>query len=84
MGFSDITSLLLAVHAKTGLVTFHGPVGAWPWPAFTVNYLKRVLFSGEKVRFQNPVKPLNLETDIILEATSPCLLQCWDLSTFHP
>jgi len=65
MGFSDITSLLLAVHAKTGLVTFHGPIGAWPWPAFTVNYLKRVLFSGEKVCFQNPVKPLNLETDVI-------------------
>lgn len=25
MGFSDITSLLHAIHAKTGLVTFHGP-----------------------------------------------------------
>lgn len=26
VGFSDITALLLAVHAKTGVVTFHGPV----------------------------------------------------------
>ncbi|MDA4128872.1 MAG: LD-carboxypeptidase [Thaumarchaeota archaeon] len=25
MGMSDITSLLLGIHAKTGLVTFHGP-----------------------------------------------------------
>ena len=25
MGYSDITALLLAVHKKTGLVTFHGP-----------------------------------------------------------
>jgi muramoyltetrapeptide carboxypeptidase len=25
LGYSDITALLLAVHAKTGLVTFHGP-----------------------------------------------------------
>jgi muramoyltetrapeptide carboxypeptidase len=26
LGFSDITALLLAVHARTGVVTFHGPV----------------------------------------------------------
>ncbi|MCP4578543.1 MAG: LD-carboxypeptidase [Deltaproteobacteria bacterium] len=26
VGFSDITALLMAVHAKTGLVTFHGPM----------------------------------------------------------
>ena len=26
VGYSDITALLLAVHEKTGLVTFHGPV----------------------------------------------------------
>ena len=25
IGYSDITALLLSVHAKTGLVTFHGP-----------------------------------------------------------
>lgn len=25
MGYSDITALLLAIHQKTGLVTFHGP-----------------------------------------------------------
>ena len=27
IGYSDITALHLAIHAKTGLVTFHGPVG---------------------------------------------------------
>ena len=26
VGYSDITALLMAIHAKTGLVTFHGPV----------------------------------------------------------
>lgn len=26
LGYSDITALLLAIHAKTGLVAFHGPV----------------------------------------------------------
>ena len=33
MGYSDITSLLLAMNAKTGLVTFHGPVGTSTWNA---------------------------------------------------
>lgn len=54
IGFSDITSLLLAIQAKTGLVTFHGTMGIEPWPKFTVDYMKRVLFSGEKTIFANP------------------------------
>ena len=28
LGYSDITALLLAIHVKTGLVTFHGPMVA--------------------------------------------------------
>ncbi|MDX2105051.1 MAG: LD-carboxypeptidase [Candidatus Melainabacteria bacterium] len=28
MGYSDITALLLAIHQKTGLVTFHGPTAS--------------------------------------------------------
>ena len=27
MRFSDVTGLILGVHARTGLVTFHGPMG---------------------------------------------------------
>jgi muramoyltetrapeptide carboxypeptidase len=65
MGFSDITSLLLGIYAKTGLITFHGTIGAYPWPAFTVDSLKRVLFSAETVQFQNPIQLPELETDII-------------------
>jgi muramoyltetrapeptide carboxypeptidase len=65
IGFSDITSLLLAIHAKTGLVTFHGTMGVFKWPQFTVDYMKRVLFDGEAVQFVNPKTPLNLEEDII-------------------
>ena len=47
MGFSDITALLLAIQAKTGLVTFHGPVGNSGWNAFTVDSLKKVLMQKE-------------------------------------
>jgi muramoyltetrapeptide carboxypeptidase len=34
-GFSDITTLLLAFQAQTGMVTFHGPVGNSTWEGFT-------------------------------------------------
>ena len=54
LGFSDITALLLGIHAKTGLVTFHGPNGMGRWDAWSVDYLKRVLFSAEAVTFENP------------------------------
>jgi muramoyltetrapeptide carboxypeptidase len=53
LGFSDITSLLLSLQAKTGLVTFHGPVGASQWNPFNVGFIKRVLQEGEAVTFAN-------------------------------
>jgi muramoyltetrapeptide carboxypeptidase len=57
MGYSDITSLLLAIYARSGLVTFHGPVATSVWNPFSVNYVQRILFDAEPVRMQNP--PLN-------------------------
>jgi muramoyltetrapeptide carboxypeptidase len=53
LGYSDITTLLLAVHAKTGLVTFHGPIGMGRWDTFSVDYYRRVLFNAEQVTYQN-------------------------------
>jgi muramoyltetrapeptide carboxypeptidase len=53
LGYSDITALLLALHAKTGLVTFHGPVGASQWNPWSVGWMKRVLQEGEAVTFEN-------------------------------
>lgn len=54
MGFSDITALLNGIHARTGLVTFHGPNGSGRWDEFSVDYVRRVLFGGESVTFENP------------------------------
>lgn len=54
LGYSDITALLLSIHAKTGLITFHGPNGMGRWDAWSVEYLKRVLFDGESVTMENP------------------------------
>ena len=53
LGYSDITALLLSLHAKTGLVTFHGPVGTSQWNPFNVGFMKRVLQEGEAVTFEN-------------------------------
>lgn len=54
MGFSDITSLLIAINAKTGLVTFHGPVGNSGWNEFTTAYVKRILINKEAVEYAYP------------------------------
>lgn len=54
MGFSDITSLLIAINAKTGLATFHGPVGNSGWNDFTVKYVKEVLVDKIAVTYGYP------------------------------
>lgn len=53
-GFSDITALLLGIHAKTGLVTFHGPNGMGRWDAYSLDYFQRMLMRAEAVAFENP------------------------------
>ncbi|MFO0436407.1 MAG: LD-carboxypeptidase [Sphingobacteriaceae bacterium] len=43
IGFSDITTLLIAITQKTGLITFHGPVGNSGWNDFTKNSFMNVV-----------------------------------------
>lgn len=54
IGFSDITSLHMAILKKTGLVTFHGPVGKSDWNMFTTNSWNSVLIEGESPTFEVP------------------------------
>jgi muramoyltetrapeptide carboxypeptidase len=54
VGYSDITALLLGIHAQTGLVTMHGPVGSATWNEFTVKHFRSVLMNGEATLFENP------------------------------
>lgn len=56
MGFSDITTLLNAISAKTGLITFHGPGGNSTWNPYSVNYIKRLLIQAEAVTYRNDPK----------------------------
>ena len=54
MGYSDITSLLVAIYARCRLVTFHGPVGTSTWNQFSLDYFRRIVFKGEMVTMRNP------------------------------
>jgi muramoyltetrapeptide carboxypeptidase len=56
VGYSDITALHLAIQAKTGLVTFHGPNGLGRWDAWSLDCFKRVLFAAEQVTMTNPTE----------------------------
>ena len=56
VGFSDITALLLAIYARAGLITFHGPDGLSTWSRFTAEGFRRVLMEGEAVAMQNPAR----------------------------
>lgn len=46
MGYSDITALLYGIHKMTGLVCFHGPVGASEYTDFTKRAMEQVLVKG--------------------------------------
>jgi muramoyltetrapeptide carboxypeptidase len=54
MGFSDVDALVLGVHARARLVTFHGPMGISSWERFTIESMRDVLFTGAKATLRNP------------------------------
>ncbi|MGZ8710384.1 MAG: S66 peptidase family protein [Thermoanaerobaculia bacterium] len=47
IGYSDITALLNAIHQRTGLVTFHGPVGGSTIEPYSLENFRRVVMSPE-------------------------------------
>ncbi len=49
LGYSDITSLHLAIHAKTGLVTFHGPVAISSFTDYTQEYFYKIVSSATPI-----------------------------------
>ena len=52
-GFSDLTALISAVHVKTGLVTFHAPLGRSDWNAYSVEHFKAVAMAAEPHTLRN-------------------------------
>lgn len=49
VGFSDITALLNAIHQRTGLVTFHGPVAGSTLNPYSVENFRAVVMEDEAV-----------------------------------
>ena len=56
LGYSDITALHCAIQARTGLVTFHGPIGSGSWNRFNVEQFQRVLLDRELAEYRNKVE----------------------------
>ena len=53
-GYSDLTALINAVQVKTGLVTFHCPMGASEWNEFSVRHFRGTLMDAEAMLLTNP------------------------------
>ena len=53
LGYSDFTSIYLAINARSGLITFHGAVATSTWNNFTWKYIKSILFNAQAVTMNN-------------------------------
>ena len=63
IGYSDITALHLAIHRKTDLVTFHGPMIVSDFTGYTQKYFNKALFETQPIGVitnpdeTNPLRP---------------------------
>jgi muramoyltetrapeptide carboxypeptidase len=70
-GFSDVTALINAVNAQTGLVTFHCPLGVSDWNAFSVQWLRGAVMDARAQTLANELEredalvPRNNRTQIL-------------------
>jgi muramoyltetrapeptide carboxypeptidase len=55
LGYSDITALIMALYAKTGLVTFHGAVGISTWTNKVAKSFEAQFVHNAPALFVNPV-----------------------------
>lgn len=56
VGFSDITSLHMALYSQSDLISFHGPVGKSVWTDFTKQAFQNITQNGEKTEFSIPAE----------------------------
>jgi muramoyltetrapeptide carboxypeptidase len=54
IGFSDITALHMAIAARAGFTTIHGPNAASAWGALSLNSLRSLAFAGETPTYSSP------------------------------
>ncbi|MES2071696.1 MAG: LD-carboxypeptidase [Pseudomonadota bacterium] len=53
-GYSDLTALVNAIQAQTGLVSFHSPMGASEWNEFSVAHFRAMVMEGQAAMLRNP------------------------------
>lgn len=76
MGYSDITALLNAIHVKTGLVTFHGPMTFENFTDYTYREYQKVIGApSDSVEIGSPpefeIKPGQIDRDNRLTTINP-------------
>ena len=55
IGYSDITALHMAIAAKGGAYTLHGPNGSSAWGKASLDSFKSIAFDGAMPLYKNPV-----------------------------
>lgn len=71
-GYSDITAMHLAIHKRTGLVTFHGPVPVSAFNDYTIDAYRRALFRNKPLgTVSNPKEPNELRPRHTLRTIRP-------------
>ncbi|HVG25083.1 MAG TPA: LD-carboxypeptidase [Thermoanaerobaculia bacterium] len=63
IGYSDITALLNAIHQRTGLVTFHGPVGGSSLDPYSLENFRRIVMTPEPAGVLAP--PVKKPTELV-------------------
>ncbi|MBX3281780.1 MAG: LD-carboxypeptidase [Acidobacteria bacterium] len=66
IGFSDITALHIAISQRTGLVTFHGPVGSSQYTDYTRGRAMELLTGSAKPPITVEPSPENLKKEAAL------------------
>jgi muramoyltetrapeptide carboxypeptidase len=54
VGFSDITALHLAIHARAGFPTIHGPTAGSSWSKYSYAAFRDLAFDGKLPLYRNP------------------------------
>ncbi len=54
LGYSDITALHMAIQAKAGFVSLHGPNGASAWGKQSVDSFRQIAIDGASPTYVNP------------------------------
>lgn len=63
LGYSDVTALINPIHQRTGLVTFHGPVGESTFDPYTLENFRRVVMTAQPAGLLQP--PAKKPNDLV-------------------